>query len=83
MKEPIIRSFKKCGLSVAFDGSKKYLSDHGWHSKLWKMPQRFVEEEFKLLDDNEDEDEDAIGSDENDEFGLLTDQEMIPLDFEQ
>ena len=47
------------------------------------MPQRFVEEEFKLLDDNEDEDEDAIGSDENDEFGLLTDQEMIPLDFEQ
>ena len=22
MKEPIIKSFKKCGLSVAFDGSK-------------------------------------------------------------
>ena len=32
------------------------------------MPQRFVEEEFKLLDHNEDEDEDASENDENDEF---------------
>ena len=47
------------------------------------MPQRFAEEEFKLLDYSEDEDKDAIGNDENDEFGLLTHQEMIPLDFEQ
>ena len=32
------------------------------------MPQRFIEEEFKLLDDDEDEDEDASENDENDEF---------------
>ena len=32
------------------------------------MPQQFVEEEFKLLDRNEDEDEDASENDENDEF---------------
>ena len=40
------------------------------------MPQWFVEEEFKLLDDDEDEDEDASENDENDEFDLLTDQEI-------
>ena len=39
----------------------------------YEMPQRFVEEEFKLLDDNEDEDEDASENDENDEFDLSTD----------
>ena len=32
------------------------------------MPQRFIEEEFKLLDDDEDEDKDASENDENDEF---------------
>ena len=32
------------------------------------MPQRFIEEEFKLLDDDEDEDEDASENDENYEF---------------
>ena len=32
------------------------------------MPQQFVDEEFKLLDRNEDEDEDASENDENDEF---------------
>ena len=37
------------------------------------MPQWFIEEEFKLLDDDEDEDEDASENDENDEFDLLTD----------
>ena len=42
------------------------------------MPQRFVEEEFKLLDEDEDEDEDASEHDESDKFVLLTDQE-IPL----
>ena len=39
----------------------------------YEMPQWFVEEEFKLLDDNEDEDEDASENDENDEFDLSTD----------
>ena len=40
------------------------------------MPQRFVEEEFMLLDDDEDEDEDTSESNEIDEFDLLTDQEI-------
>ena len=49
----------------------------------YEMPQRYVEEEFKLLDDDEeDENEDASENDENDEFDLLTDQE-IPLAVEQ
>ena len=41
----------------------------------YEIPERFVEEEFKLLDDDENEDEDPS---ENDEFDLLTNQE-IPL----
>ena len=36
----------------------------------------------QLLQPHEDEDEDASGNDENDEFNLLTDQE-IPLVVEQ
>ena len=46
------------------------------------MSQRFVGKEFKLLDDNEDENEDASENDENDKFDLSTDQE-IPLVIEQ
>ena len=46
------------------------------------MPQRFVEGEFKLLNDDEDEDEDPSENDENTEFDLLIDQE-IPLVVEQ
>ena len=42
----------------------------------YEMPQRFVEEGFKLLDDEENEEEDATENDENDEFDLLTDQEI-------
>ena len=34
----------------------------------YEMPQRFVEEEFKLLDDDENEDEDGSENDKNDEF---------------
>ena len=43
-----------------------------------EMPHRFVEEEFKLLGNDEDEDEDASENDENGKFDFLTDQE-IPL----
>ena len=46
------------------------------------MSQRLTEEEFKFLNDDEDEDEDASKNDENDEFDLLTDQD-IPLVVEQ
>ena len=48
----------------------------------YEIPQRFVEEEFKLLDNDEDEDEDESENEENDEFDLLTNQE-IPLVAEQ
>ena len=48
----------------------------------YEMAQRFVEEEFKMLDDDEDENKDANENDVNDEFDLLTDQE-IPLAVEQ
>ena len=34
----------------------------------YEMPQRFVEEVFKLLDDDENEDEDGSENDKNDEF---------------
>ena len=72
MKESIIRSFKKCGFSggsgyalVSIDGIPNY-----------ETSQRFLEEEFKLLDEDEDEDEDASENDKNNEFDLLTDQEI-------
>ena len=42
------------------------------------MPQRLIEEEFKFLNNDEDEDEHVSENDENDEFHLLADQE-IPL----
>ena len=44
----------------------------------YEKPQRFVKEELNLLDDDEDEDEDGSESDENNEFDILTDQQ-IPL----
>ena len=72
MKKSILRSFKKCGLSVALDGSEKpqvSIDD----IPNYEMPQRFVDDVFKLLDNDEDEDEDASENDENDEFDLLTD----------
>ena len=81
MKESIIRSFKKCGFSVGRNGSENaQVSIDGISS--YEMPHRFVEEEFKLLDNDEDKDKDANENDENDEFDLLADHE-IPLVVEQ
>ena len=81
IKESIIRCFQKCGLSGVLDGSKNaQVSIDGIPN--YEMPQRFVVEEFKLLDDDNDEDENASENDENDEFDLLPDQEM-PLLVEQ
>ena len=37
----------------------------------YEMPQQFVEEEFKLLDEDEDEDGDASKNDENKIFDLF------------
>ena len=74
-------SFKKCHLSVALDGSENpQVRIDGIPN--YEMPQRFVEEELKLPDDDEDEDEDSSENDESDEFDLLTDQN-IPLVVEQ
>ena len=65
MKESIIRSFKKYGLSVALDGFENaQVSIDGIPNE---MPQWFVEEELKLLDGDEDED-----PSENDENNDLT-----------
>ena len=67
-------------MSVALDGSENtQMSIDGIQN--YEVPQRFVDEESKLLDD-EDEDKDTSGNDENDEFDLLTDKE-IPLVVEQ
>ena len=70
---------KAFGLSVALDGSEDaQVSIDGIPNYV--MPQRFAEEEFKLLDN--DEDKDASENDENEEIHLLIDQE-IPLVVEQ
>ena len=44
------------------------------------IPEQFLEEEFKLLEDDEHEDEDASENNENDEFELLTDHEALVLE---
>ena len=75
MKESNIRSFRKCGLLEALDGSENAQVSIDCIPKC-EIPQRFVEEEFKLLDGDEDVDEDVSENDENDEFDLLTDQEI-------
>ena len=54
MKQSIIRSFIKCGLSVALNGFENVqVSIDGIPN--YEMPQRFLEEESKLLDNDEDE----------------------------
>ena len=82
MKESVTRSFKKYGLLVALDESGNAQVSIDGIPNYEIMPQQFVEEEFKLLDNDEDEDEGASENDENDEFDLATDQE-IPLVVEQ
>ena len=62
-------------MSVALDGSKNdQVSIDGIPN--YKMPQRFVEDEFKLLNTDEDDDEDASENNENNKFDLLIDQEI-------
>ena len=60
-------------MSVALNGSENaQVSIDGIPN--YEMPQRFVEEEFKWLENGEDEDKDASENDENNKFDLLTDQ---------
>jgi hypothetical protein len=74
MKESIVRSFKKCGLSVALDGSE----DHEVNIEGipdYQMPKPFVDDSFRLLDDD-DTDESDVESEY--EFDFINDEE-IPL----
>ena len=52
MKESIIRNFKRCSFSVALDGSENAQVSID-SIPNYEMPQQFVEEELKLLDDDE------------------------------
>ena len=75
IEESIIRSFKKCGLSVALDGSENAkVNIDGIPNQ--EMPQRFKEKEFKLLDNDQDENEDESENNVNNESDLLTDQKI-------
>ena len=67
MKESNVRSFRKCGLLVALDGSENAQVSIDCIPK-YEIPQRFVEEEYKLMDSDEDGDEDASENDENDDL---------------
>ena len=52
MKESIIRTLKRCSFSVALDGSENAQVSID-SIPNYEMPQQFVEEELKLLDDDE------------------------------
>ena len=51
MKEWIIRRFKKCGLSVTFDGSENARVSIDGIPNYENDSKQFVEEDFKLRDD--------------------------------
>ena len=73
MKDSIIRSFKKCGLSAALDGSENdEVNIEGLPE--YQMPSTFVQDNEYVLDhDDESEKEDeGKGNVENEEeFGIL------------
>ena len=52
MKESIIRNFERYSFSVALDGSENAQVSIDSIPK-YEMPQQFVEEKLKLLDDDE------------------------------
>ena len=62
-------------VSVCFFGSENTQVSIGGIPN-YEKPQGFVEEELKLINDDEDKDEDANENDESDKFDLLTDQEI-------
>ena len=66
MKDSIIPSFKKCGLSVALNGR--------WYLPENQMPSAFVQDnEYILADDNESEkeDEDRGNAENEEEFEIF------------
>ena len=73
MKDSIIRSFKKCGLSVALDGSE---NDEANIEGLpeYQMPSAFVQDNECVLDNDdksEKEDEDKDNAENEEEFETL------------
>ena len=73
MKDSIIRSFKKCGLSVALDGSE---NDEVNYEGLpeYQMPSVFVQDNEYVLDDDDEsekEDEDKGNAENDKEFEIL------------
>ena len=73
MKDSIIRSFKKCGLSVALDGSEK---DEVNIESLpeYQMPSAFVQDNEYVLDaddESEKEDEDKGNAENEEGFEIL------------
>ena len=73
MKDSIIRSFKKCGLSVALDGSENdEVNIEGLPE--YQMPLVFVQDNEYVLDDDdksEKEDEDKGNPENEEEFEIL------------
>ena len=73
MKDPIIRFFKKCGFSVALDGSENdEINIEGLPE--YQMPSAFVQDHEYVLDDNdksEKEDEDKGNAEIEEEFKIL------------
>ena len=73
MKDSIIHSFKKCGLSVALDGSENdKVNIKGLPE--YQMPSAFVEDNEYVLDDDDEsekEDEDKGNTENEEEFEIL------------
>ena len=72
-KDSIIRSFKKCGLSVALDGSENdEVNIEGLPE--YQMPSAFVQDNEYVLDDDDEsekEDEDKGNAENEEEFEIL------------
>ena len=75
-QDMVQRSFKKCGISLALDGSENHLLNI---EKLpeYAMPEEVAEmQEYELLSDDEDEGE----GNENDEFDIMEEYELLSDD---
>ena len=78
MKDSIIRSFKKFGLSVALDGNE---NDEVKIEGLpeYQMPSAFVQDNEYVLDDNDEsekEDEDKGNTENEEEFEILVHSDL-------
>ena len=73
MKDSIIRSFKKRGLSVALDGSENNVVNIEGLPE-YQMPSTFVQDNEYVLDDDDEsekEDEEMGNVDNDEEFEIL------------